>query len=119
MYEFSDEQIALAASNYEAQEHLIRELRNAFQMSRLTLEELADELELSTEDALAWISGEVDLTLSELRHLANAVDAQVTYRVGALRTMYASRIAEVQSNAPWLETEPFWASTDPVVPAHV
>ncbi|MBM7504210.1 hypothetical protein ACFPER_12035 [Agromyces aurantiacus] len=104
---FDDEKIALAASNYEAQEWLVRELGKAFQMSRLSVEELASELELEPTEAREWLDGEVDLTLTELRHLANAIDAHVTYRVGALKTLYSDRLREVESDAPWIATAPW------------
>lgn len=62
----------------------MRELHRAFTMSPLTLLELAQELELSEEGARSWIDGDVDLRLSDLRHLANAIGAHVTHQVGAI-----------------------------------
>ena len=104
---FSDDEIALAASNYEAQEWLVRALGDAFVMSELTIEQLADELGLSVEEAQDWLYGEVDLTLSELRQLANAIDAHVTYRVGAIKTKYVERFASM-SNRHW-KNGPEWS----------
>jgi len=102
---FTEEQVALAASNYEAQEWLLRALREAFVMSGLSLQDLASELDLSSEDAEAWINGEMDLTLSELRQLANVVDAHVTYRVNPVHTKYVDRFERISKDlwqeVPW------------------
>ena len=105
---FTDEQIALASSNYESQEWLIRELNTAFIMSGRTIEELAADLGMATDEAQAWLDGEMDLTLSELRQLANSVDAHVTYRVGPLRTRYVEKFVEMHSGEQWQDID--WAA---------
>ncbi|WIB69768.1 hypothetical protein [Curtobacterium sp. MCBD17_026] len=102
---FTEEQLNLASDNYDAQEVLVEDLRRAFVMSRMTHEELASELELSVPDAEAWVSGEVDLHLSQLRHLANAVDAKVTYKVSALRTRYKRELHALEAFDAWQTTE--------------
>lgn len=113
---FSDDQIALASSNYEAQEWLVRELHRAFKMSQLTLAELAQELELSEEEAQAWIDGDVDLRLSDLRHFANAIDAHVTYRVAAVKTKYIERFSGMTGAGMWQESHSqLWKSEAPTL----
>lgn len=100
--QLSEDHIELAAMNYEAQENLFVRLQEAFRMSELSIEEVADELGLGSEEAQDWLYGEVNLTLSQLRQLANAIDAHVTYRAGALRTKYVNRYFDDQ----------FWVSSD-------
>lgn len=110
---FTEEQIALAGENYESQERLFDSLRSAFSMSEISIEDLADELEISLEDAQGWIDGEFDLTLSQLRHLANAIDAHVRYQVEPLNTLYADRFEHmVRAQVPgeWLQTESIWST---------
>jgi|GEM_PF-5667873 hypothetical protein len=102
---FSDEQIALAASNYEAQVWLVGALKRAFKMSGLSIEDLALELDLDLETATGWIHGDVDLTLSELRHLANAVDAKVAYRVEPIRNRYVGRFKDISERTEWAPVE--------------
>lgn len=80
---FSDGEIRLATSNYEAQEWLTRELHSAFLVSGMNVSDLARSLDLSLEEAEEWLSGDRDLTMSELRHLATAIDAHVTFHVEA------------------------------------
>lgn len=111
---FTDDQIALAASNYELQEALFVHLRRAFEMSGLGIDGLAEELEITVEEAQAWIDGETDLRLAEVRHLANAIDAQVAYRVSPIRTTYGERFQRLAdaANLPWQRTSRVW-STDP------
>ena len=80
-HSFTEGEIRLATVNYEAQEWLTRELFTAYEMSGLSEKELARLLELDVPTVQDWLSGDVDLTMSELRHLATALDAHVTYRV--------------------------------------
>lgn len=105
MVPFSDEQIALAASNYEAQEALLDQLRRALSSRGMSVEQLAAELELPEEDAQDWIDGEVDLTLSELRQLANAVDVRLSYSVSPIATVWRERFAEIAETLPWKDTD--------------
>lgn len=84
--------VHLAAENYEAQEDLLAQLRRALEMRQISIPDLARELELSEEETLSWVEGEVDLRLSQIRYLANAIDAHVTYRVGAIKTHYKHRM---------------------------
>jgi ribosome-binding protein aMBF1 (putative translation factor) len=104
---FTEDQLNLAADNYEAQETLVDGLRRAYEMSGMTRDDLARELELSAADAQAWIEGDVDLHLSQLRHLANAIDAKVTYKVSALRTKYKRKLHGFEST--WTPTD--WDSS--------
>ncbi|ROR81145.1 hypothetical protein SAMN06295974_0370 [Plantibacter flavus] len=89
---FGTAEIALAAENYEAQEHLLSEIRRALEIRGITIRELAEELELPEDEALSWVDGDVDLRLSQLRYLANAIDAHITYRVGAIKTHFKHRM---------------------------
>jgi len=91
---FNEPAINLAADNYEAQERLLADVRRALEIRRISIDDLATELELSVEEASAWVDGEVDLRLSQVRHLANAIDAHITYRVGAIKTHYAGRMPD-------------------------
>lgn len=75
-----EEAIRLASLNYEAQEKLIEQIRN-FSLS--TVEQIAAELEVSTEVAQAALDGQQDLTLTELRYLANAAGLTIRYEVVA------------------------------------
>jgi len=103
---FSERRIDLAASNYEAQLWLVNKLQEAFVMSGRTKEDLADELGLSMAETDAWLDGEIDLTLAELRHLANSVDAKVSYNVGPLKTRYIEKFADLEDSqwrkSPWV-----------------
>lgn len=105
---FSDAKIQLASGNYEAQEHFFARLFDAFKMSGLKYEDVADELGVSVSDAQEWLMGEVDLSLSELRQLANTIDAKVSYKVGALHTTYASRLPEMVKRTNWVEKNDDW-----------
>jgi len=98
---FSDDRVRLAAGNYEAQEWLFREIHKAYRMSDATIEDVAHELDLTPEEAQDWIDGEVDLTLTELRQLANAVDAKIKYQVQAMRTLYVDRLQSIHSGPGW------------------
>lgn len=82
--------VALASSNYEAQESLMRQLHAAFTASKLTLPDLAAKLELPEDEARSWIDGEVDLRLSELRQLANAIGVHIEYGVDTVKVGDAS-----------------------------
>lgn len=115
---FDDDRIELAAANYESQESLVAAIKSAFGMCEMSIVDLASELELDVPVAQAWIDGEVDLTLSELRHLANAVDAHVSYTVRGVRTRYRERFVEMTAAAVWEQTDDLWA-TKPTAPVHV
>lgn len=107
---YSEEQIALAALNYENQEWLIRRLHEAFVSSERNAETAASELGISVEEFASWLAGEVDLTVSELRQLANTVDAVVSYRVGALKVRYADKFDEMQNHPQWKQSN--WSNLD-------
>lgn len=104
---FSDGQVRLATANYESQEWLTRELHGAFLTSGMTVNKLAEELELSTEVAIAWLSGDVDLSMSDLRHLATAMDAHVTYRVESAVNRMPEWIAAL-SDETWAAQSREW-----------
>lgn len=112
LHPFSDDEVRLATINYEAQEWLTRELHSAFQMSGLSVEELATALDLPIETARQWLSGDVDLSMSDLRHLATALDAHVTYRVEPVVNRLPQWIASLD-DASWrdLSWEPGPIST--------
>lgn len=108
LHPFSEGEVRLATINYEAQEWLTRELHAAFQMSGLTVDQLAELLEIEVDVARDWLSGNVDLAMSELRHLATALDAYVTYRVEPI----VNRLPEWISTLSDVGWEPFannWA----------
>lgn len=105
---FSDAAIRLASSNYEAQESLFNRLLESFRMSGLEFSDVANELGISVEEAQDWLMGEVDLSLSELRQLANTIDAKVSYKVGALHTSYANRLQEMVNKSDWIEKRDDW-----------
>ncbi|PVZ94742.1 hypothetical protein DDQ50_13780 [Amnibacterium flavum] len=73
-------------------------------MSGRSVGELADELGVSVADAKSWIDGGNDLTLSELRQLANAVDAHVTYKVSPLRTRHRRMFDDLEDFTGWVDT---------------
>lgn len=111
---FTEDQLNLASDNYEAQEALVDGLRRAYSMSGMSHEDLASELELSVTEAEAWIGGDVDLHLSQLRHLANAIDAKVTYRVAGLRNTYKHQLHAIEAT-DLLAENGWWRKND----AHV
>lgn len=116
---FTEASIQLASSNYESQEDLFLHLRRAFQMSRLDYSDIADELGISNAEVRDWLEGEVNLSLADLRQLANAVDAHITYRVAPLRTSYAERLAAIASSRQWVDNKNDWAvPADPKLVAH-
>ena len=77
--------VATASSNYEAQESLMHQLHTALTANQLTLTDVAQKLELSEDEARSWIDGDVDLRLSELRQLANAIGVRIEYRSDAVK----------------------------------
>lgn len=91
----STDEVSLAAANYEAQENLFSQLQTAFKMSQLPESHVAEELDLSVDEFREWLYGDVNLTLAQLRQLANAVDSQITYRARAVRTRFNERIATI------------------------
>lgn len=105
LHPFADGELRLATLNYESQEWLTRALHEAFQLSSLSIEDLARQLEISVDEAREWISGDFDLTMSELRQLANAIDARVTYRVDTMYNRMDEWIRQVETFAwqevPW------------------
>lgn len=104
---FSDGQVRLATANYESQEWLTRELHGAFLTSGMTVRELADELELTPDEAASWLSGDVNLSLADLRHLATAMDAHVTYRVESAVNRMPEWIATLAGDG-WSFIEHAW-----------
>lgn len=98
---FTSAEISLSASNYTAQTQLVTDLRAAFAMRDMSVEALATELDLTAEDAQAWLDGEVDLSLTELRYLANAIDARVSYHVVPMTTRHLDRIARLDPGDDW------------------
>lgn len=104
---FSEGQVRLATANYESQEWLTRELHGAFLTSGMTVRELASELDLPPEVAKAWLSGDVDLSLSDLRHLATAMDAHVTYRVESAVNRMPEWIAALAGES-WAVVDHTW-----------
>lgn len=78
---FSEQEMENASNNYNNQVDLIEELHAAFILSGFTLEYMAYELgvdKIMVEEAL---TGQRDLTFTELRHLANALHVSVGYVV--------------------------------------
>lgn len=108
---FSEAELDLASDNYESQEFLVEGLQQAFVMSKMTLDDLAFELDMSKSEAQSWIDGDVDLHLSQLRHLANAIDAKVSYRVHPLRTRYEERVHVLARGFDW-ESDGSWGGDD-------
>lgn len=105
---FSDDEVRLATMNYESQEWLTRELFNAYELSGMTTRDLARDLEMDASTVEYWLSGDADLSLSDLRHLATALDAHVTYSVEPLVHRLPRWIDDI-SNALWTHTS--WSPT--------
>lgn len=105
---FSQSELLLATENYESQEALLFRLRQAFAASEMGVEDLAGLLEVSSEEAEDWISGDVDLHLSELRYLANALDAKITWNVKCAYTSYPQRFQNMHDAGLW-QNVPEWA----------
>lgn len=72
---------SLAVVNATAQEALTEGLHNAFLKSGRSLEDVADQLRVAPEIVEAALRGVRDLTLTEIRLLALAVNAFVRYQV--------------------------------------
>ncbi|MBF4578908.1 helix-turn-helix transcriptional regulator [Frigoribacterium sp. VKM Ac-2530] len=104
---FSQSELLLAAENYESQEALLTRLRQAFLASEMAVEDLAALLEVEPQEAADWISGDVDLHLSELRYLANALDAKITWNVKCAYTTYPQRFQKMHDAGLWQEM-PGW-----------
>jgi hypothetical protein len=107
LHPFSAGEVALAGANYESQEWLTRELHSAAQMSGTTPERLAELLEITVDEATSWISGDFDLTMSELRHLATALDCHVTYKVDPLVNRLPEWLDSL-SGAGWQQYDQQW-----------
>jgi len=74
----SDADIERASRNYENQERLFAQIRDTTWISAA---EIADDLGTTVEEAQSALNGERDLTLTELRYLANAAGLTIAYRV--------------------------------------
>lgn len=112
---FSDAEVRLSAGNYAAQTRLASQLQEAFRRREMDLETLASELDLSVEEASDWVSGNFDLTLTELRYLANAIDAEVTYKVTPMKTRWLEQLRRLEPNDLWHDSE--WSIEDSAVRA--
>lgn len=107
LHAFEDDEVRLARINYESQEWLTRELHSAFLMRGFSVRELADLLDLDVSTAEDWVSGNVDLSMSELRHLATALDAHVTYRVEPIVNRLPRWISALNDDA-WAGSASGW-----------
>ncbi|MCW2287053.1 hypothetical protein EDF60_1704 [Leucobacter luti] len=112
---FGEHRIAVAAENFESQEQLFAAIRRALTRSGRTSAEVSKELGLSGAELIDWISGDIDLALSELRQLANAVDAKIIYTVSPARAAWLQSLGSFESNASlWIDDDSEWGSLDGV-----
>jgi hypothetical protein len=93
---FTSAQIQVASKNYEAQVDLLDQLQAVFDESEITLTEFAENLGLSEEEAEAVLAGAVDLTLTELRYIANALEVVIDYHVRPASRTVESLTAELE-----------------------
>lgn len=77
---------SLADDNLHAQDHLWESLRLALRDSGRSLDDVASRLGISVDLVRAIGEGRIDVSLSDLREYAYAVDAAVTYRVSSRYT---------------------------------
>lgn len=75
---FADEVARAASSNYESQEQLIEAIRNT---TTVPVELIAERLDQPVEKVRSVLAGEYDMTLTELRYLANAAEVTIQYTV--------------------------------------
>jgi len=80
----SDIEIDRVSRNYEAQVALFDHLNGHFYDSGEPIEVLASHLDIEVSEMADWLAGQTDLTLSEVRYLANALGVVIEYRVGRL-----------------------------------
>lgn len=78
---FSKRQIEVASKNYENQVELIETLYNIYLQSGQTNSELAEKLEITESETEEWLHGEVDMGISQLTKLANALGFVIEYEV--------------------------------------
>lgn len=112
---YTEEQLELSGLNYEAQEILVAKLRSAFQLSGMTVEELAEDLEIDEVELQGWIDGEADLTFSDLRHYASALDVHVRYKVDFMGTNWPDMFKTLNYTAGWQENDSWITSATPRV----
>jgi hypothetical protein len=76
-----DAHVELAMRNYEAQEELFVHLKQAFDASGISYELVADRLGVPVAHAEDCLLGEINLSLSEIRLLANSIGVLITYQI--------------------------------------
>jgi transcriptional regulator with XRE-family HTH domain len=80
-FEFTEAQRNLAVANYESQEALLQAINAHYTQTAITIEEVATQLGIATEVAGQILEGAYDLTLSELRQVANTLGLHIEYTV--------------------------------------
>lgn len=112
---FTKEQIALARINYLAQSDLAIQLTRAAEESDVSMEEAARQLGWAPEAVSEAVHGMRDISLTDLRLLANTFDASLHFQVAARYThhtrIFAADLAQLDSR--WVDSED-WA--EPIAP---
>lgn len=100
----------VAGANLSAQEGFISALCDAQVQSGLTVQEAADRIGAPVEAVMQALVGDSDLNLTEIRHLAIALDAIVEFRVTNARELLKangrSLSKEIATTAAWDELPP-------------
>ncbi|MFE4834456.1 hypothetical protein ACFRAU_07220 [Arthrobacter sp. NPDC056691] len=91
---------ALADDNLRAQEHLWESLAVALRDSERSIEDVAARLGIPADLAEDISNGRVDVSLSDLREFAYAIDAFVTYRVSSRYTSNLENYRRSLANVP-------------------
>ncbi|KQO98396.1 hypothetical protein [Leifsonia sp. Leaf264] len=78
MSDLTDAAVDTAVGNYSAQVELLEQIRDA---TTVPLDVIAERLGVTEPVARAYLAGSFDMTLTELRYLANAAELLVTYEV--------------------------------------
>ncbi|MDT0169566.1 hypothetical protein [Pseudarthrobacter sp. BRE9] len=92
---------SLADDNLQAQGHLWEALRGALVASGLSYEDVASRLGIDVDLVRAISGGRVDISLSDLREYAYAVDASITYRVIPRYSHYLETFRQLLSEKHW------------------
>ena len=81
--DYSPEEIARAIANYENQVNLVNAIQETFRESKMTAGEGAEQIGIPATDFEELLSGSSDMTLTELRLLANTVGVTISYSITA------------------------------------
>ena len=78
---FTEQEIETASVNYDNQVDMVGQLHTAFVASGYTYEYVAEQLGATVDEVKAYLFAEYDMTLTELRYIANVLNVSINYQI--------------------------------------